>query len=816
MATKQGYIKNYGGDKMLPQTTSTMVTDVAKEQALSATLANTPDKNTLGFPAFTTIDAYSTGDKVYYNNKLWVFSTDHAAGEWDETEVSEFSVKEYVDALVSSDSATFRGTFNLVSDLGLGVDATHTQIGAALDTEISTKDNNDYCYVQVPTSAETPTEIAKVERYKFDGTEFAFEYELNNSGFTTAQWAAINSGITTALVEKLTALPTADELYTKEQTDERYLQLGSYSASTAVGLADNLRGQTVDSEAYLIRPTGGDSNEVANGVASVLGMEGNSVVWNQLFYAMRSMTGEGIITEYNSETHLISITNVSRETNYSSGSTRHPVITSNELLVGHKYYIKPNKNIVGITFYNSSTTGESYNSNSSYINTHSAEGEIVMRVTSEYDFVNEHPIGDVCSFYLNIIDLTRLGIDNLTTTAQVEAWLAQHPGTKPYYAYNAGTILSAQTLGIKTYGQNLLNPTTKQAKLIPYEWEENSNVYTIKNVPSGATATFTPDNTGVAETVDISGGSLDITSYGSGILELSAATADTYVCMKWDGQKDDDVVPYEDHTYDFDVKKVYGKTAGSDTYVQCFPNGMRSAVSIHDTLTASGAVVKVGSVDLGDLNWTYSVAQSVFYATGPSDMSKRTRFAELICNKYLTKTTVYNIAPTDSGYIWVNDEEFSSSTPRVYLRDTNHTSWSGSDNWLDGVIAYYKLATPVTYTDLIYRDNGIDRPLADVLMNIEVNNWSMEEQLLTPYENGNPTSIPATIKTQYGMDAVEAIDTLQKTCYFADDVRANLQALLTCINTNCAETLGGTFSISDTATDKVFEFTFTPNTEPEP
>ena len=101
-------------------------------------------------------------------------------------------------------------------------------------------------------------------------------------------------------------------------------------------------------------------------------------------------------------------------------------------------------------------------------------------------------------------------------------------------------------------------------------------------------------------------------------------------------------------------------------------------------------------------------------------------------------------------------------------------------------------------------------------MNITVNNWSIEEQLLTPYdENGNPTAIPATIKTQYGMDAVEAIDTLQKTSYFAEDVRANLQALLTCINTNCAETLGGTFSISQTATEKVFGFTFAPNTEPD-
>ena len=39
----------------------------------------------------------------------------------------------------------------------------------------------------------------------------AFEYELNNSGFTAAQWDAINSGITSGLV-KLSDLPTLAQL----------------------------------------------------------------------------------------------------------------------------------------------------------------------------------------------------------------------------------------------------------------------------------------------------------------------------------------------------------------------------------------------------------------------------------------------------------------------------------------------------------------------------------------------------------------------------------------------------------------------------
>lgn len=113
---------------------------------------------------------------------------------------------------ISTATATYRGDFNLVSDLHLAVDATHAQIATMLASEIATADNNDYCYVQIPTSAETPTQIAKVERYKYNGSAWGYEYDLNNSGFTASQWAALNSAITSGLVAKLSALPTNQEL----------------------------------------------------------------------------------------------------------------------------------------------------------------------------------------------------------------------------------------------------------------------------------------------------------------------------------------------------------------------------------------------------------------------------------------------------------------------------------------------------------------------------------------------------------------------------------------------------------------------------
>ena len=125
---------------------------------------------------------------------------------------NQLADKQFVNSSIATNTATYRGAYNLVSDLSLTTSATQQQVAAALALAIATADNNDYCFVQVPVADVSPTVIARVDRYKFDGTDWAFEYSLNNSGFTAAQWDALNSGITSGLVTKLTNLPTESEL----------------------------------------------------------------------------------------------------------------------------------------------------------------------------------------------------------------------------------------------------------------------------------------------------------------------------------------------------------------------------------------------------------------------------------------------------------------------------------------------------------------------------------------------------------------------------------------------------------------------------
>ncbi len=99
MSTVQGNLKKKStGDYVAPNTTTAAVYDAAREQALSATLVDLPDKSALGYPSFSTAADYSEGDVVYYENKLWRFTSDHPHGGWSESDVEEYSIKDILDA----------------------------------------------------------------------------------------------------------------------------------------------------------------------------------------------------------------------------------------------------------------------------------------------------------------------------------------------------------------------------------------------------------------------------------------------------------------------------------------------------------------------------------------------------------------------------------------------------------------------------------------------------------------------------------------------------------------------------------------------
>ena len=141
----------------------------------------------------------------------------------------------FVNSSMATATATHRGTYNLITDLGLTISATREQIANSIVVKLTEEsivaDNNDYTFIQIPNSNTKPEEILRVERYKYNGANWGYEYTLNNSSFTSDQWAAINSGINTTKVSEFTAK------YDKPSSGIPKSDLSS-SVQTSLGKAD--------------------------------------------------------------------------------------------------------------------------------------------------------------------------------------------------------------------------------------------------------------------------------------------------------------------------------------------------------------------------------------------------------------------------------------------------------------------------------------------------------------------------------------------------------------------------------------------------
>ena len=111
------------------------------------------------------------------------------------TSQNQLADKAYVQNAIATNTGDFVGTFNSLAEL----------------EAVPDPHNNDYGYVISVDQQGNQS----YDRYKYNGSTSAweFEYSLNNSSFTAEEWAAIQSGITSALVTKLS------DLYTKAQLD---------------------------------------------------------------------------------------------------------------------------------------------------------------------------------------------------------------------------------------------------------------------------------------------------------------------------------------------------------------------------------------------------------------------------------------------------------------------------------------------------------------------------------------------------------------------------------------------------------------------
>lgn len=380
------------------------------------------------------------------------------------------------------------------------------------------------------------------------------------------------------------------------------------------------------------------------------------------------------------------------------------------------------------------------------------------------------------SNHKNMIDLTALEYPNIASTtptvAEVESWIALNVGEQDYYPYDPGSLISFKGQSVKTVGFNQWDE----------EWE-TGNINAITGSPSPASDRIRSKNfykcfPNTAYYVICKTSGVYVFKYwydinkkyisrSSNELETSPTNAYYFKIMTYSGNyttynhdicinisdpaKNGIYKPYWEDVLPIDPIKIYGKVNGEGSYVQCFPDGMRSAGSVMDELSKSEAVVRVGNVDLGDLSWENST-NNRFYANMPNDSATpRSGGIGSIGSVYNRATSTLQ----DKEFI-VNTTSLSSGK-RIFLKDTSHsTAPTSSDNWVNGVSLYYELATPITYTNLIYSEDG---GLTGIPFRVKykVDKYSTEELIVPSDPTGAPTSTPiiADITYQYKGGAAE-------------------------------------------------------------
>ena len=161
------------------------------------------------------------------------------------TSTNQLADKAFVNSSISTNTANFIGTFSSVAEL---------------EAYSGTLTNNDYAFVTSTDSAGNTV----YNRYKYNSTsqEWIFEYALNNSSFTSAQWAAINSNITSTLTAQITT--NENEISTIKSTMSGYGDIVTHNvpefATAAQGSLADSAIQPGDSNTLLVNDAGYQPN----------------------------------------------------------------------------------------------------------------------------------------------------------------------------------------------------------------------------------------------------------------------------------------------------------------------------------------------------------------------------------------------------------------------------------------------------------------------------------------------------------------------------------------------------------------------------
>ena len=322
----------------------------------------------------------------------------------------------------------------------------------------------------------------------------------------------------------------------------------------------------------------------------------------------------------------------------------------------------------------------------------------------------------------NVFDLTQMfgtaiadyvyGIETATAGAGV-AWLKKYfPKIfdSGYIAHNPGTLVSVEGLSAhKTVGFNQWDE----------QWEEGS--YEVDSITKKVDATrirtknvipVLPSTTYYAKCptslgirfVDADGNYISSATPSNntfttpanacGML-FSVVNTTTYnhdICinLSWDGEKDGQYEPYEEHTYPLDDSLTLRGIPKLDAQNNLYYDG--------DEYLPDGTVnLRYGIVDLGTLDWSYSSGFFIAYINDFKDNAngQTNNIANAVCAKYVTTTLAEVYASADKAFALGTTSNYAG---RILVKDSSYTDAATFKTAMSGVYLVYELATPTTET----------------------------------------------------------------------------------------------------------------------
>ena len=450
-----------------------------------------------------------------------------------------------------------------------------------------------------------------------------------------------------------------------------------------------------------------------DGLAKITEIKGNTLVWNQQIDSSQYRTGtysSVAVTKSADETYLIA-----NGTASAAAYIRLFNVASVPMISGHKYCcIVPTDQ--DVAYYDDSSPRQYNNQYSSFIFT--SNGNPIRphaRINSGVASTNRR-----ISFMM--FDLTQMGLDSLT----VEQFTSLF--SLPYYAYNQGTLLSFMGNGIKTVGKNLFDFSQFANGTITFEngvltgtaAQFNTSYRDVVNngielkYPENTQITISfdarteqnesPSDFGIYLMASENGTSTRIartTNETTSIQHITATIPSNRHIDKlgWTyGSSVQNIWHITNFQVEFGTETTYEPYASSLAELpisQYFSNGMKSAGNVYDELTESKAITRVGSVDLGSLNWTYQSSSGNMYVDNVVSNRKNNLGFNAICSKYqqVNEDTISGVASL------IQDKSFAfqySFNGRIIVRDTSYTDATVFKQAMadQNVKLYYELATP--------------------------------------------------------------------------------------------------------------------------